>query len=262
MKPRDNRIEPLNLTGSVFSIKDKKKFDQAINLLKESVMGPIFACDNIITWNRNLSFLREEFFINYIKNKEIHDDVKSCIWRLYILAYFAELVTRIDGDYIELGALEGNTVQQLITKLNFESLNKEYQLYDLFDWQEHYEHDAHHPLKDINLYEKVCKKFKKYNFIKIIKGNIIDTLKDNLPEKIAFAHIDLNHPEPEKLAFELILPKLSENGVIIFDDYGWWSYSAQKNAIDPIAKKNNLEILELPTGQGILINNRESNSIS
>ena len=25
-----------------------------------------------------------------------------------------------------------------------------YQLYDLFDWKDNYEHDAHHQLKDLN----------------------------------------------------------------------------------------------------------------
>jgi len=254
MDPRDNRLEPFELMGSVFSIKDKKKFDQAISLLKETLIGPMFVCDNIITWNRNLSFLREDFFINYINRKDVHIDVRSCLWRLYILIYFAKSAKSVDGDFLELGVLEGNTVEQLIGNLDFGSLDKEYYLYDLFDWKDHYDHDPHPELKNENLFEKVCNKFKEYEYIKIIKGNIIDTLKDNLPKKIAFAHIDMNHPDPERIAFELILPKLSRNGVIIFDDYGWWSYSAQKNAIDPIAKSHNVEILELPTGQGILIN--------
>ena len=254
MKKKENLLPPIEARGSVFSIKDKKKFDQAINLLKETVTGPMFVGDNIITWDRNLSFLREDFFIKYINKKEIHVDIKSCIWRLYILAYFAELVTSIDGDFLELGVLEGNTVEQIIMKLDFGSLNKEYYLYDLFDWKDHYKYSPHPELKNEDLYENVCKRFKEYKFLKVIKGNVNDTLKDNLPKRIAFAHIDLNHPEPERIAFDLILPKLSKNGVIIFDDYGWWSYSDQKKALDPIAKKNNLEILELPTGQGILIN--------
>ena len=170
-----------------------------------------------------------------------------------MLLYFAELVSSVDGDYLELGVLEGNTVEQLIKKLDFSSLNKKYLLYDLFDWKDHYEHDPHPELKNNDLYENVCNKFKEYKYVKIIKGNIKDTLQTSLPKKIAFAHIDMNHPEPEKIAFELILPNLSKNGVIIFDDYGWWSYSAQKKVIDPIAKKYNMKILELPTGQGILI---------
>ncbi len=180
MKQKENRLEPLNLSGSVFSIKDKKKFDQAISLLKETLCGPIFVCDNIITWDRNLSFLREDFFINYINKREIHIDTRSCIWRIYILAYFANLATSIEVDYLELGVLDGNTVEQLITKLDFGSLNKTYHLFDLFDWKDHYEHDQHPELKDINLFEKVCKKFKEYKYVNIIKGNVKDTLKNNL----------------------------------------------------------------------------------
>ena len=41
--------------------------------------------------------------------------------------------------------------------------------------------------------------------------------------------------------------------MIIFDDYGWWGYSAQKKVLDPIAKEFGETILELPTGQGLLI---------
>ncbi|MED5529215.1 MAG: class I SAM-dependent methyltransferase, partial [Pseudomonadota bacterium] len=65
--------------------------------------------------------------------------------------------------------------------------------------------------------------------------------------------IDMNHPIAESKALEIILPKLSNGGVIIFDDYGWFTYSAQKSALDPIASTHDLEILELPTGQGLLI---------
>lgn len=51
----------------------------------------------------------------------------------------------------------------------------------------------------------------------------------------------------------MVLPKLSPGGVVIFDDYGWWAYSAQKIALDPIIKRNNCDVLELPTGQALLM---------
>ena len=70
---------------------------------------------------------------------------------------------------------------------------------------------------------------------------------------MAFAHIDMNHPDPEVASLEKVLPRLSKGGVIIFDDYGWWGYSAQKKALDEVATRNEQNILEIPTGQGILI---------
>jgi hypothetical protein len=50
-----------------------------------------------------------------------------------------------------------------------------------------------------------------------------------------------------------VLPRLQKGDVITFDDYGWWNYSAQKIALDPIAREFGQQILELPTGQGVLI---------
>ena len=72
-------------------------------------------------------------------------------------------------------------------------------------------------------------------------------------EKIAFAHIDMNNWIPEASSLEMILPKMSLGAVIVFDDYGWFGYQQQKIALDPIADRYGQEILELPTGQGILI---------
>ena len=116
--------------------------------------------------------------------------------------------------------------------------------------------DAHSPLNglmDKNLYRHVCKKFEKNKNVKIVKGPVPDTLHNTLPEKIAFAHIDMNHWVPEASSLEMILPKMSPGAVIVFDDYGWFCYHQQKIALDPIAEEYGQEILELPTGQGILI---------
>jgi hypothetical protein len=63
----------------------------------------------------------------------------------------------------------------------------------------------------------------------------------------------MNHPTPEAGALVKVLPKLAYGGFVILDDYGWWGYSAQKIALDKIAQSFGQEILELPTGQALLI---------
>ena len=45
----------------------------------------------------------------------------------------------------------------------------------------------------------------------------------------------MNHPAPESGALKAVLPKLVRGRVVIFDDYGWWGYSAQKIALDKVA---------------------------
>ena len=63
----------------------------------------------------------------------------------------------------------------------------------------------------------------------------------------------MNYPAPESAALQVVLPRLSQGGFIVFDDYGWWGYSAQKRVLDPIAATHGFSILELPTGQGLLM---------
>jgi O-methyltransferase len=103
------------------------------------------------------------------------------------------------------------------------------------------------------MFEDVKERFSEFDFVKIIKGSVPESFSDGFPDKIAFAHIDMNHPDPEVGALKAILPKLSKGGAVILDDYGWWGYSPQKIALDPIIKENGLSVLELPTGQGLIL---------
>ena len=45
-------------------------------------------------------------------------------------------------------------------------------------------------------------------------------------------------------------------GIIIFDDYGWMPFHKQKEAIDEFMLDQGLNVLELPTGQGLLIKSK------
>jgi hypothetical protein len=39
----------------------------------------------------------------------------------------------------------------------------------------------------------------------------------------------------------------------VFDDYGWTGYQAQKHAADTFMRQRGLAVLELPTGQGLVV---------
>ena len=82
-----------------YNIADAEKFKFAINLLQESLQKParetIFVGDNLVTWNRNLSFLRDSFYINLLEDESISTTEKSNIWRTYTLLYFAEIKKKV-----------------------------------------------------------------------------------------------------------------------------------------------------------------------
>jgi len=244
------------MIGGNFNIVDQEKFAHALVLLKESLWdkgATLFSADNLITWNKNFSFLRDPFFYGILTDDSTSLAEKSIIWRTYILLYFVEFACKADGDFAEFGCYKGHTALQIVRKIDFRALGKKVFLYDLFEWNEGDAHSHHKGLDNPNLYEDVQERFRGHEFVRVIKGSVPESFKQGFPERIAFAHIDMNHPDPEVGALKAILPRLASGGVVILDDYGWWGYSPQKVALDPIIRDFGLKVLELPTGQGLIL---------
>jgi O-methyltransferase len=141
----------------------------------------------------------------------------------------------------------------MVDRIDFTTIAKELFLYDLFEWNEGDQHTRHTGHTNENMHEDLVARFADQDFVRIIKGFVPVSFAEALPEKIAFAHIDMNHPTPEVGALKHVLPRLSSGGVVILDDYGWWHYSAQKRFIDPVLEAHDLSVLELPIGQGLII---------
>ena len=87
----------------------------------------------------------------------------------------------------------------------------------------------------------------------ITQGKVPGSLTIAAPEKIAFMHLDINNADAEIGALEVLFDRLVPGAVLIFDDYGWAPYYAQKMAEDPWLEKRGYRVLELPTGQGMVI---------
>src|ERR1700682_199628 len=91
-------LKPLQFIGSVHNVVDTEKFQLGLNMMVESLVdkgATMFAADNLITWGRNLSFLRDDQFLNIISSNAHTIDEKSVVWRLYILLYFAGSAARL-----------------------------------------------------------------------------------------------------------------------------------------------------------------------
>jgi hypothetical protein len=65
----------------------------------------------------------------------------------------------------------------------------------------------------------------------------------------------MNCVAPEIAAADFFWNKISVGGVMILDDYGFPQHINQKIAFDKFALEKKVEILCLPTGQGIIFKN-------
>ena len=66
--------------------------------------------------------------------------------------------------------------------------------------------------------------------IRYIRGKVEDTLPDAAPEQIAVLRLDTDWYESTRHELEHLYPRLSPGGVLIIDDYGYWS--GARKAVD------------------------------
>lgn len=185
-------------------------------------------------------------------------------WRVYICCYFASLVKKLEGDFVECGVNTGAYSRAVIDYIDFGSLNKKFYLLDTFEGFPDEQISEEEKMAGVgmyggdhykNVYQQVVESFKNFN-VKVIKGRVPATLHECDTSKIAYLSIDMNAVAPEIAAAEYFWDKIVPGGVILLDDYGFPMHINQKIAFDIFAVEKNIEILSLPTGQGIIIKNK------
>ncbi len=234
---------------------DGEFLDEAIARFRK-MFGNVFAADNVILFKRNLGYRRNEQFMEAFRANATTDQEKSLELRLNTLIWAAEHALQIDGDLIECGVWRGFCSAVVAQYLNFENIPKNFYLYDTFDGiPEEYDSEKHDSpaFAEPGLYEKVVARFQIYPNVRIIKGVVPDSFEQAVPEKISFLHLDMNSSKSEIAALEVLFDRVTPGGLIVFDDYGWTGYRAQQLAEDAFMAKRGYKILELPTGQGLLI---------
>ena len=180
-------------------------------------------------------------------------------WRIFVLCWAAGNAMKLEGDFADCGVFSGFCTRAVIDYTKFECSSKRYFLLDTFygldpkySSPEEISRNNKQGYSEKDLYEEVKNTFAKFN-VRIIKGAIPETLKEVDSDKFAFIHIDMNTVYPEVKALEFFWKRLVAGGMVVLDDYGYPGHLAQKKAHDEFASLNNVEILSLPTGQGLII---------
>jgi hypothetical protein len=221
----------------------------AINTLSHT---SVFFSDNLFTFGRNLSFLDMPKFMEAIEKDCPTPTERSVIWRIYVLMWAAENGLRREGDFVECGCGRGANDRVIVDCLDFGRQTKQLYLYDMFDHGEdtaHVKQSFHGP----QLFEQVTQRFADLSNVHVIQGRVPDILEKRSPEKIAYLHIDLNDADAEIGALELLFDRVVPGAMIILDDYGWHAYRAQKLVEDTWLAARGYRVLELPTGQGMVL---------
>jgi O-methyltransferase len=216
-----------------------------------------FCGDDMLVNNCNKSFLMDAKFMAVFKEVALAPMYEQMAWRLHILDFFLLHSLKKSGSYVECGVFRGFKSYFLIKK-NYNKLkNRGKFLFDTFTGIDVDQSDGSPILKyeheKNGLHDFVIDRFSDFEKLNIIKGSIPGTLNEINIEKVAFLHLDMNSWQAEIAALEHFLPIMTSGGVIVLDDFGLKSHSAQCKEEYPFLKERGIDILELPTGQGVVL---------
>ena len=166
---------------------------------------------------------------------------------------FAQLALDFEGDFVELGCYRGDT--SLLLERLLESAEKTKKipqnsknlwLYDSFaGLPEKTKEDSSVAGDEFIASElfvskrEVIERFKKANLkLPIIKKSFFENLnpETDLPEKISFAFLDGDLYSSIKTSLNLVVPKLSERGIILVHDYNNPKLPGPARAVDEFLK--------------------------
>jgi predicted O-methyltransferase YrrM len=227
--------------------------------------------DRLLTLDKSADFKKEPAFsqaLATIRDSHSYDQYNGpdgIAWRLNTLIWAGRSALRTGGDFVECGTFKGDMAWVVLQTIGGERIPR-FWLFDSFEgFSPDYSSAADFPdnpgfldfangfYRQAGLYEYVRDRFAPFGNVTLIKGFLPDTLDAATPTRIGFLHIDLNSPRAEIAVLERLFERVLPGGVIVFDDYGWETYRKQKKAEDNFMRRHGHEILELPTGQGLVI---------
>jgi O-methyltransferase len=224
------------------------------------VQGPLTYNQDGLATCHNSDFMTDPRFREaYERGKATGSWGKNDIqWRVFIACWVANRAVSLAGDFVECGVNRGGSAIGVMHYIDFLKLDRKFYLLDTFcGLGEKYITKEERQLGITpggyeECYDFVQAIFRDFPNVEIVRGSVPDTLPLVKAEKVAYLHIDMNCVEPEIAAAEYFWDKLVNGAVIVLDDYGWSRHIFQKRAFDQFAQHRGVQVLPLPTGQGLI----------
>jgi len=174
--------------------------------------------------------------------------------RLYIIFQLAKHLRNVNGDVAEAGVYKGGSAR-ILAKI-FDNTSKTIHLFDTFSGMPKVDEkkDFHKQgdfddttLEQVRKYLSDCKN------VTFHPGFFPDTALPVEDKSFCMVHLDVDIYTSVLDCCRFFYPRMTQGGIMIFDDYGWEPTPGTKKAVDEFFSDKPESICYIPTGQCFVI---------
>lgn len=188
-------------------------------------------------------------------------------WRVHIALWAADCALRVAGDFVECGVNAGVISSAIMRRLNWGAFDRRFFLIDTFAGPVTSQFSKNEIERGrlsaaesalatggyvIDL-ARVRANFAEWPNAVVVQGAVPEILPRVDPPRVAFLHLDMNCAYPERAALEYFWDRLSPGAMVLLDDYAYYGFESQAEAIDSVGRTLGFDVLSLPTGQGLIL---------
>jgi hypothetical protein len=188
-------------------------------------------------------------------------------WRVHTALWAAVTCLKAPGDFVECGVNAGFISSAIMQYLDWNETGRDFYLIDTFSGPVLTQYSATEAAAGrvglaretlaaggyVTDLERVRANFAEWKRARVVQGAVPEILERIDFQTVAFVHLDMNCAWPEQRALDLFYGRLARGGMILFDDYTYWGHDAQRVVIEETASRLGVQVLALPTGQGLLV---------
>lgn len=234
-----------------------KRFFETLLEIINSLGGDAFMADGLVVWGRVIGWISDKRYLNAVSSSQSNLRDSSIAWRTHVACWASRLACNIQGDFLEIGCYEGYTASVLRGFLGDDFTT--YGVGRKYFWFDRFSGGGSQKIVVLDQSEsfEVCqRRASRFPEVEIVGGDVLEALVDSdrfSSRQFAFVHFDLNDFQVEFEVLKFVMRRVSKGSVLLFDGFSMVPFSKQNASYRDFFKSLNLEVLELPTGQGLVV---------
>lgn len=257
------------LVELMFSEKIANRIRHIVAILRGADYGflrsPTYNDDGLVT-QHVCSFMNDPVFLRAYQSGAATGALRThpgnIHWRAYVACWAAKRAMSLKGDFCECGVSLGLLSRAIVEYVDFGAdETRSFYLFDTFQGIPEEVLSSQEKALGIDnsffayaeCYEEVKRTFSAYPNVKLVRGKVPESFSECSIDSVAYLSIDMNNAYSEIAAAEYFWDRLVSGAIVILDDYAYAEqFSQQRVAFDKFCADRGVQVLTLPTGQGLI----------